>query len=134
MSSNKPIHSLSLFLQADGKRPTIMGNLGSFSWRLLALTLLGASALPAQSPVSSASNLSQLPLAFEKHGDRFLAHGQDYVVGIDSGKAVVRSAVPENNSFLQGLTDRDISLQFIGSRDVAAMAGEELPGKINYRK
>jgi hypothetical protein len=87
---------------------------------VISLSLIWCAVLLAQAP---ARNLAQRPLAFERRGVGFLAHGQGYVASLVSGKAVIRLITPEKS---------EISLQFIGSRNVAATPGVELPGKVNY--
>jgi uncharacterized protein (TIGR03437 family) len=88
--------------------------------KVISLTLISGVVLPAQ---TSTRHLAQLPLAFEKHGDGFLAHGQGYIAGLVSGKAIIHLVTAQKS---------DISLQFMGSRDVRAAPEAELPGKINY--
>jgi hypothetical protein len=70
-------------------------------------------------------NDAHLPLAFARQGDgsreRFVAHGQGYVIGLDAGKTTI--LVPSAEA---------VSLAFVGSRSVRAVVGPELPGKVNY--
>ena len=79
----------------------------------------------AQAPSPSMANYARLPLAFEKQaggsGDRFVARGQGYVVGLESGKTSI------------GEKNHAVSLEFVGSRQgVRAVPEAELPGKVNY--
>jgi hypothetical protein len=61
-----------------------------------------------------------LPLALEKHGEQFVARGQGFSIGVESGKANIT------------IKDRAVSLDFVGSRRTSAVPGTELPGKVNY--
>ena len=70
-------------------------------------------------------NYARLPLAFEKHGDRFVARGQGYAVGLDGGKLAVGIVA-------NGKTTRVVSLEFAGGRTRKPFLGGELPGKVNY--
>ena len=84
--------------------------------------------LSTAKPVALAviENYARLPLSFEKHGERFVAHGRGYTVGIDSGKAVIEVFSEKEQ------TSHAISLEFAGSRLSHAMPGAELSGKVNY--
>ena len=83
----------------------------------------------AQATAPAMANYARLPLAFEKQGDgsreRFVARGQGYAVGLDSGKVSIGVAA-------SGGTSRAVSLEFSGARRSRAVPGAELPGKINY--
>lgn len=84
--------------------------------------------LSAAKPVAPAvaDNYARLPLAFEKHGERFVAHGLGYSVGIDSGRAVIEVFSEKKQP------SHAISLEFAGSRLCHAMPSAELSGKVNY--
>jgi hypothetical protein len=71
-------------------------------------------------------NYARLPLAFEKHGERFVAHGRGYIVGIESGRAVIEVLSEKEQA------SHPISLEFAGSRSSHGIPGAELPGKVNY--
>jgi hypothetical protein len=100
--------------------PREMRPLSNETYSVISLSLIWCAVLLAQAPTR---NLAQLPLAFERRGAGFLTHGQGYVASLVSGKAVIRLIPPEKS---------EISLQFMGSRNVAATPGVELPGKVNY--
>lgn len=70
-------------------------------------------------------NYTRLPLAFEKQGERFVARGQGYVVGIENGKASIGVVAKDQSS-------HSVSLEFAGSVSGHAVPGSELPGKVNY--
>jgi FG-GAP-like repeat/Beta-propeller repeat len=79
--------------------------------------------IEAQGPPQA--NYARLPLSFDKEpggsGDRFVARGQGYVVGLESGKVLI------------GEKNHAVSLEFAGARSgVRAVPGAELPGKVNY--
>ncbi len=81
-------------------------------------------------------NYARLPLAFEKQADgsseRFVARGQGYVIGLDSGKATILVSASKGKAD-KDKTNRAVSLEFAGSRPgLRAIAGPELPGKVNY--
>lgn len=96
---------------------------------LIAFGLLGGLAL-AQPPSTlftpAAKNYARLPLAFEKTGERFVARGDGYAIGIESGKAVLAVARKDVSS------SHAISLEFAGSKPARAVPETELPGKVNY--
>src|SRR5579863_3454216 len=82
-----------------------------------------------ESPLS-VEQLGRLPLAFEKHGDGFVARGQGYVIGLEGGKLVVvvapKDVAPRDNA------SRVVSLELVGAGAGRAVPGGELPGKVNY--
>jgi hypothetical protein len=86
---------------------------------------LATSNVLAQKIVSTPvmENHARLPLAFEKQpggsGERFVARGQGYVIGLDAGKATIR-------------VTSSLSLEFAGASPSHAVVGDELPGKVNY--
>jgi hypothetical protein len=72
----------------------------------------------------------RLPLAFEKEGsgkgERFLARGQGYAVGLQEGQATIGIA-PNHDA-----KGHAVSLEFTEARAVKAEPLSQLPGKINY--
>jgi hypothetical protein len=103
-----------------------MGMLRGVYCGFLCLSLL-AGGLYAQSAVE---NYARLPLAFERQGERFVARGPGYAVGLDSGKVSIGVVASDE-------TTRAVSLEFAGApfsgaRRSRAVTGPELPGKINY--
>jgi photosystem II stability/assembly factor-like uncharacterized protein len=75
-------------------------------------------------------NHARLPLAFEKQaggsGERFVARGQGYVIGVEKGKALI-------GVFSKDKKHHAVSLEFAGSQPSRhAVPGSELPGKVNY--
>jgi uncharacterized protein (TIGR03437 family) len=87
------------------------------------------SASSAQVPALTLQNYARLPLGFEKRaggsGERFVARGQGYVIGLERGKATIGVAKKDQ-------TSHAVSLEFAGSRPSHAIPGPELPGKINH--
>jgi Bacterial Ig-like domain (group 3)/FG-GAP-like repeat/Beta-propeller repeat/Divergent InlB B-repeat domain len=71
-----------------------------------------------------AKNFANLPLAFEKLDNGFAARGQGYFIGLDADRAAAQVRVSK--------TSQRLSLEFIGSHRSRAIAGLELPGKVNY--
>jgi hypothetical protein len=93
---------------------------------VLALALLSvgpAPALRAQTP--ALETYGRLPLAFEKHGERYVARGPGYAIGFEADKATVQVVSKEKSS-------PPIGLEFAGGQASRAVAGPELPGKVNY--
>ncbi len=92
--------------------------------------------LPAEPTITSQAapeavrTYLRLPLAFEKEGtgkgERFLARGQGYAVGLQEGKATIGIA-PNHDA-----KGHAVSLEFTGARAVKAAPSSQLPGKINY--
>jgi Bacterial Ig-like domain (group 3)/FG-GAP-like repeat/Beta-propeller repeat/FG-GAP repeat len=78
----------------------------------------------AASPLS-AEQYGQLPLAFEKQGERFVARGQGYALALNGGKVSIGVVAKDQ-------TTHAVSLEFISARPGRAIPGPELPGKINY--
>ena len=89
---------------------------------LFCLSLLAGSAL-GQAP--AVETYARLPLAFEKHGERYVTRGPGYAIGFEGGKATVEVVSKEKSS-------TTIGLEFAGGRASRAVAGPELPGKVNY--
>jgi hypothetical protein len=83
----------------------------------------------AQTPTPTPEDFARLPLAFEKQstglGERFVARGPGYVVGLDHGKASFGVLSKDGSS-------HTVSLEFTRSRPSQAVPGSELPGKVNY--
>src|ERR1700733_9951786 len=83
----------------------------------------------AQTSVPQQKDFARLPLAFEKQaggsGERFVARGPGYVVGVEKGRASIEVLTPDRDSHA-------VSLEFAGSTPSHAVPGSELPGKINY--
>jgi uncharacterized protein (TIGR03437 family) len=81
-----------------------------------------------RSPLS-VEQFGRLPLAFEKHGagsqERFVARGQGYTIGLEGRRFAVGVAAKDKAS-------RAVSLEFVGAQPGRAVAGRELPGKVNY--
>lgn len=108
---------------------------GLFFIGLMTVNLHGQRALPEPDTVHSlvkpaaVQNYARLPLAFEKHpggsGDRFVAQGQGYVIGLDAGKATIRTTLKDKAS-------HTVSLEFAGASMRRPVVGPELPGKVNY--
>ena len=106
-------------------------------YRIILPTLLFAGFVPvivwAQSSVSATPRLIEeyrrLPLAFEKQvdasGERFVARGQGYAIGLDGGKVAIGVVAKDQ-------TKHTVSLGFAGGQPGRAIPGPELPGKINY--
>jgi hypothetical protein len=95
-----------------------------FGWLFWVAVSAGGAPAPSLSP-AVVKNLARLPLAFEKQGDRFVARGQGYVVGVANGKVLIGAREKDKSS-------RFVSLEFAGSKSSRAIPGAELPGKINY--
>jgi hypothetical protein len=80
-------------------------------------------------PTPSLENYARLPLAFEKEaggsGERFVARGPGYAIGLDRGKATLGVIAKDK-------TSHAVSLEFAASKPGPAIPGPELPGKINY--
>jgi len=77
------------------------------------------------------NDYARLPLAFEKQpgglGERFVARGQGYVIGVDNGKAPIGVVTKGKNSHV-------VSLEFAGSQPSRhAVPGSELPGKVKWQ-
>jgi len=87
-----------------------------------------ASSDPVSPAPSAMQNYARLPLAFEKQaggsGERFVARGRGYVVGLDAGKAVIEVTSKAG-------TSHAVSIELAGSNPRHASPGSELPGKIN---
>ena len=98
-----------------------------YRFSALSIALLLSFNVWAQSVSASLEEkYARLPLAFEKQaGDRFVARGQGYVVGVEKGKASI--GVVANDQ-----AGRTVSIEFAGSRPSRAVAGNALPGKVNY--
>jgi len=83
----------------------------------------------AQTSPRGPEDFARLPLAFEKQddgaGERFVARGQGYAIGLENGKATIGVA-PKNEA------GHSVSLEFAGGKPGKAVPGPELPGKINY--
>src|SRR5580704_1154757 len=88
---------------------------------LCCLGLLSGNVL-AQAAAPAMENYARLPLAFEQHGDRFVARGRGYGVAVDGGKLVVGVEAKDR-------TTRAASLEFAGAQSGRAIPGPELPGK-----
>ncbi len=90
---------------------------------------LAAATPTLAAPSPSLENYARLPLAFEKEaggsGERFVARGPGYAIGLDRGKATLGIVAKDK-------TSHAVSLEFAGSRLGPAIPGPELPGKINY--
>jgi Beta-propeller repeat/S-layer homology domain len=86
---------------------------------------VGVASVPAHASHVS-ENLVRLPLAFEQHGERFVARGQGYTVGVDSGKMAIQVLSAKDK------TSRAVSLEFAGTGVSRAVPGAKLPGKVNY--
>lgn len=100
---------------------------------VLVLLLLGMrpscqAAGSAGSPVTE--RYLRLPLAFERHdtggGVRYVARGQGYMMSVGENGATLRT------SPACGRADQTVSLQFVNGTPATAVAGRELPGKVNY--
>src|ERR1035441_474005 len=114
-----------------------MSRFGSGSNGLFCLVLLAAnvhgqtvpSASSPQVPAPAMQNYARLPLGFEKQaggsGERFVARGQGYVIGLEEGKATIGVVNKDK-------TSHAVSLEFAGSKPNHAITGPELPGKINH--
>src|SRR5579863_668651 len=113
-----------------------MGLLGCGSTGFFCFSLFAASAYAQTVPTGSSApaptmqNYARLPLGFEKQtggsGERFVARGQGYVIGLEMGKATI--GVVDNKD----KTSHAVSLAFAGSKPGHAIPGPELSGKINY--
>ena len=72
----------------------------------------------------------KLPLAFARQtgpsGERYIARGNGYALSIDSAKTSIDIVSKPDQA------GSVISMEFAGGRRVAATAGAELPGKVNY--
>src|ERR1700733_1853716 len=108
------------------------------TFRHVLASLLGlclpAGSVWAQATAPAVASYARLPLAFEKQagasgdrsGERFVAHGQGYIVGLEKGKASIGVLAKDKSS-------HTVSLEFAGSRpSLHAVPGAELPGKVNY--
>ncbi len=83
----------------------------------------------AQAATPAIQNYARLPLGFEKQegasGEKFVARGQGYVIGLERGRATIGVVDKEK-------TSHAVSLEFAGSKAGQAIPGPEVPGKINY--
>jgi uncharacterized protein (TIGR03437 family) len=100
--------------------------LGLFCIALFAANVHGET---PQVPAPTMQNYARLPLGFEKQtggsGERFVARGQGYVIGLELGKATIGVVKKDR-------TSHAVSLEFAGSKPGHAIPGAELPGKTNY--
>jgi hypothetical protein len=103
---------------------------GSIWWIVMGLAPAGLMGQTATIDRPQAHDLGRLPLSFEKHGGRFLARGQGYVVGIDGVKATIR--VADSGYAGKDAPSHLISMELAGSGRTAAVPGPELSGKVNY--
>ena len=69
---------------------------------------------------SPANSYLHAPLAFDRHGENFTARGPGYAIDVNGGGAKV------------GVPGCTVTLDFAGARKPAAVAGPQLPGKVNY--
>src|SRR5580658_10623481 len=100
---------------------------GSFCVGLLAANVC-AQTIPAASsphvPAPTMQNYARLPLGFEKQaggsGERFVARGQGYVIGLERGKATIGIVKKDK-------TGHAVSLEFADSSPSHAIPGPELP-------
>jgi len=76
---------------------------------------------PVKPPV--AAQMAHLPLSFERDGDRYIARGQGYWIGLEKAKATL--------AFASGESRKAISVEFAGSHPGDAAPGPKLPGQIN---
>jgi Beta-propeller repeat/S-layer homology domain len=78
-------------------------------------------------------NYARLPLAFEKQAgsaERFVARGQRYIIGLETGKATIGILSP--NEKTKPIAARAVSLEFSKAMPSHAKTGAALPGKVNY--
>lgn len=107
--------------------------LGSFYTGLLVGNI--AAQPVSAAPAPAMERYARLPLTFEQQvdgsGERFLARGQGYVIGLDSGKAGILVS-PAFSKDKKAKSNHAVSLEFAGSKPSHAAPGPELPGKVNY--
>jgi hypothetical protein len=88
----------------------------------------------AQTSPRGPEDFARLPLAFEKQaggaGERFVARGPGYVVGVEKGKVSI--GVIEIGVNKKDKSSHSVSIEFAGSRPAQAVPGSELAGKVNY--
>ena len=91
----------------------------------IVLLLLSWGTAQAQQPVGAKPSLiareALLPLSFELDGNRYLARGRDYTVGLAGGNATITA----------GKNHCRISLEFLGANPGKPTTSEPLPGVVN---
>ena len=79
---------------------------------------------------SIARQFVNLPLAFERQPSdsvaQYVAHGQGYQIYLSSAGALIRVQPAP------GAAAGEVFMEFAGGRTTKALAGPELPGKVNY--
>ena len=96
---------------------------------ILPASLFGATSAPDP----RVQEYLHVPLAFERQGqgpgERYVARGQGYTVGIDGTKAIIGVVSEQGEG--KDVRRHAVSLEFAGAKRVAASPGPELPGKVN---
>jgi uncharacterized protein (TIGR03437 family) len=128
-------------MRTDPKRGLLTVCLGV----LASLPLLAQQTSSAQLTKNTTSdprveNYLRLPMSFERQGtgaaERFGANGPGYSVGVQGARVVIGVvAAPavgvDTANPLAPARSRALSLEFLGAKPHTAVAGEQLPGKVN---